>query len=263
MRLPRLHLIELEDLPWFPALIRDLATDYLHFVETKMQLHAPVVPLLAEALTRTGERDIVDLCSGGGGPWLLLHRDLAATGVDASVTLTDRYPNADAFAALGSHVGDSLRFEPEPVDARHVPARLTGFRTMFNAFHHFTPKDAAAILRDAAQAGQPIGVFELPDRAMRMLLPMVFLTPLIVWLVTPAIRPFRWERLVFTYLLPAVPFVCWFDGIVSQLRAYSPEELQAMSKQIEVEGYEWTVGGAGRQVCRKPHLCDRRLSNQT
>ena len=239
MRLPRLHLFELEDLPWFPALIRDLATDYLHFVETKLQLHAPVVPLLAEALTRTGEREIVDLCSGGGGPWLLLHRDLAAAGVGGHVTLTDRYPNAEAFNSLTS---EAITFESEPVDARHVPARLTGFRTMFNAFHHFTPKDAQAILRGAAEARQPVGIFELPDRTMRMLLPMVFLTPLIVCLVTPAIRPFRWERLLFTYLLPAVPFTCWFDGVVSQLRAYSPEELRAMTDGIDVPGYVWTVG---------------------
>lgn len=239
MRLPRLHLVELEDLPWFPALVRDLATDYLHFVETKMRLHAPVVPLLAEALKRTGGREIVDLCSGGGGPWLLLHRDLAAAVVDIQVTLTDRYPNTDAFISLTS---EAITFEPEPVDARHVPARLTGFRTMFNAFHHFTPEDAAAILRDAAEARQPIGIFELPDRALRVLLPMLFLTPLIVCLVTPAIRPFRWERLLLTYLIPAVPFVCWFDGIVSQLRAYSPEELQAMTGTISVPDYQWTIG---------------------
>ena len=242
MRLSRLHLVELEDLPWFPALVRDLATDYLHFVETKMRLHAPVVPLLGEALKRTGSREIVDLCSGGGGPWLMLQHDLAAAGVDVRITLTDRYPNSDAFAALGSRAGETFRFEPESVDARHVPERLKGFRTMFNAFHHFTPKDAQAILQNAAEARQPIGIFELPDRAMRMLLPMIFLTPLIVCLVTPAIRPFRWERLLLTYLIPAVPFVCWFDGIVSQLRAYSPEELRAMTAQIARDGYEWTVG---------------------
>ncbi len=239
MRIPRLQLVELEDLPWFPAVVRDLATDYLHFVETKMRLHAPAVPLLAEALKRTGERNVVDLCSGGGGPWLLLHSDLAGAGVEVRVTLTDRYPNADAFQSLTS---EAIAFEPEPVDARHVPGRLRGFRTMFNAFHHFTPKDAAAILRDAAEARQPIGIFELPDRAMRMLLPMLFLTPLIVWLVTPAIRPFRWERLLLTYLIPAVPFVCWFDGIVSQLRAYSPEELLAMTASINADHYRWTVG---------------------
>lgn len=35
MPLPRLQLFELEDLTWFPHTIRDLATDYLHFMETR------------------------------------------------------------------------------------------------------------------------------------------------------------------------------------------------------------------------------------
>ena len=46
MSIPRLHLFELEDQPWFPAAIRDLATDYLHFMETTFAMHRPVVPLL-------------------------------------------------------------------------------------------------------------------------------------------------------------------------------------------------------------------------
>jgi hypothetical protein len=48
--LPRLHLFELEDQLWFPATIRDLALDYIHFVENKFALHRPAVRLLAEAV---------------------------------------------------------------------------------------------------------------------------------------------------------------------------------------------------------------------
>ena len=68
MRIPRLHLIELEDQPWFPATIRDLATDYLHFIETRFALHQPAVVLVVEVLQRSDSTHMVDLCSGGGGP---------------------------------------------------------------------------------------------------------------------------------------------------------------------------------------------------
>ena len=44
----------------------------------------------------------------------------------------------------------------------------------------------------------------------------------IVLLVTPLIRPFTLSRILWTYLLPLVPLTCWWDGIVSQLRAYTP-----------------------------------------
>ena len=36
---------------------------------------------------------------------------------------------------------------------------------MFNSFHHFRPAEAKTVLRDAAEAGQPIGIFEIPERA--------------------------------------------------------------------------------------------------
>jgi hypothetical protein len=44
--------VELEDLAWFPHTILDLATDYLHFMETRFALHKPVVPLLRNSRTR-------------------------------------------------------------------------------------------------------------------------------------------------------------------------------------------------------------------
>jgi hypothetical protein len=50
MPLPRLQLVELEDLTWFPPTIRDLATDYLQFMETRFALHKPIVPLLRTML---------------------------------------------------------------------------------------------------------------------------------------------------------------------------------------------------------------------
>jgi hypothetical protein len=73
---------------------------------------------------------------------------------------------------------------------------------MFNAFHHFRPHDAMAVLRDAVQAGQSIGIFEISERSLRTLVPMFFLVPLLVAITTPFIRPFRWRRLLWTYLLP-------------------------------------------------------------
>jgi hypothetical protein len=51
---------------------------------------------------------------------------------------------------------------------------------------------------------------------------------LFVWVFTPFMRPFLWKRLLFTYPLPCVPMICLWDGFVSQLRAYTPDELRAL-----------------------------------
>ena len=93
MPLPRLQLLELEDLTWFPHTIRDLATDYLHFMETRFALHKPVVPLLRAMLENSKTSCVVDLCSGAGGPVLAIYEALAADEIHVQFTLTDKFPN--------------------------------------------------------------------------------------------------------------------------------------------------------------------------
>jgi hypothetical protein len=78
------------------------------------------------------------------------------------------------------------------------------------------------------RAREPIGIFEIPDRRWVTLVSLCLLTPLLVIVTTPFIRPFCWRRLLWTYVVPLVPLTCLWDGIVSQLRAYSVSELKSL-----------------------------------
>ena len=74
-----LHLFELEDQRWLPAVVRDAGTAYLE-AAARLAGHAKVIaPILAEVLRRNGETRIVDLCSGGAGPIPTVIAELAAT----------------------------------------------------------------------------------------------------------------------------------------------------------------------------------------
>jgi hypothetical protein len=141
--------------------------------------------------------------------------------------MTDLYPNVPAFEEIATQSGGRIGFETRSVDARNVPSDLTGLRTIFNGFHHLRPADARSVLHAAAAARQPIAIFEASERAWRTLIPILF-TPLFVLIATPFMRPFLWRRLLFTYLLPAVPFTCFWDGTVSQLRCYTLDELREL-----------------------------------
>ena len=224
--MPRLHLIELEDQPWFPATIRDLATDYLQFIQERFRIDRAIIPVIRRALDEGKTSHIVDLCSGGSGPLLRLVEDLAAEGRPIRATLTDLFPNEPAFKKIADASGGLIGFEREPVDARQVPPRLAGLRTIFNGFHHLKPADARSVLHAAAAAGQPIAIAEVSERSLRTL--PVLLTPLFVWIATPFMRPFTFRRFFWTYVIPMVPLTCLWDGIVSQLRAYTVPELLEM-----------------------------------
>lgn len=246
----RLQLLELEDQSWFPATLRDLSTDYLHFMQSAMKLEGVILPLLERVVRQTRVKAIVDLCSGGAGPLPALLDRLSAAGLPLHATLTDLYPNVDAFRAIASRSHGCISFADRAIDARAVPPELTGLRTIFNGFHHFEPADAVAVLRNAVASRQPIAIFELSERSARNLLPVLILVPAFVWLATPFMRPFRWARLLWTYPVPLVPLTCLWDGIVSQFRAYKVDELRQLG--ADAGPYDWEAGqvpmagGSGR-----------------
>ena len=165
---------------------------------------------------------------------------LGSEGVDVTLCLTDKYPNREALAKFASE-NIQVRFDMESISATSVPQRLPGFRTMFTSFHHFRPEDARGILAAAVRDGQGIAVSEATARAP-LALAMMLLVPLIVWLMTPIIRPFRWSRLFWTYVVPVLPAAIMFDGIVSCLRTYTPDEMIAMAHEVDKGDFEWEAG---------------------
>ena len=202
----RLHLFELEDQRWFPGPIRDAGTDFIRFMAEASDTYRPVIPKLNRALAESGSQEVLDLCSGGGGPVVRVRNQLAKAGCDVKFALADMYPNRSAFEHSRKRSGGSVDFIEKSVDATAVPGHLSGFRTLFASFHHFRPEAARRILRDAVEQRRPIGVFEITThRNPLFILPMTLLNTLMVLLVTPFIRPFRWSRLLWTYPIPIVP----------------------------------------------------------
>jgi hypothetical protein len=238
----RLHLLEIGDQPWCPKVLRDATTDLLELCFRTWNYYAPVAPRLAAAVGKTGDQQIVDLCSGGGGPWPSLLPDLGEA-CPVTVVLTDKYPNAAGTDRVENASEGRIRADKRSIDAVAVPSDLRGFRTMFTSFHHFGPDAARTILEDAVKSRVGIGVFEFTGRSP-LKLAAVALTPFAVLYAVPFLRPLRWRTFLFTYLLPIIPLGVLFDGIVSCLRTYSPAELKALVEPLQGNGYAWEVGEA-------------------
>lgn len=239
----RLQLFEFEDLPWFPRVIRAGMMDYLRFMISGLQTYQPIVPLLQRALAHTRQTHLLELCAGAGGGTEALLRTLQTTGLpEARVLLTDLYPQPAAWHLLASRT-PGLNFSKAAVDATAVPERLRGFRTVFSAFHHFPPAAAQALLADAVRRQAGIGVFEGAGKHWSELLLALTVLPVAQLLVTPFIRPFRWSRLFFTYLVPLIPLFTIWDGCVSILRMYPPAQLLALARRADPQGtFSWQAG---------------------
>ncbi len=237
----RIHLFEWEDQNWFPSIFRNFITDHLVFHSKR--LYDPVIPLLTGKLRQTGYRNIVDLCSGSGGPLQTVVPQCADelhTPIEAK--MTDLFPNLDAFQAAHTKSEGAIGYLDESVNAMDCPKDLNGFRTMFTALHHFKPDEVQSILSDAANKRVPIGVFECTERSLFNATLTPIAATLSAFLLTPFLGSMSLARAIFTYLIPLAPFFLVWDGFVSALRTYSPKELESLTRQIDVPGYRWEIG---------------------
>ena len=239
----RVQLFEFEDLPWFPQVVRECMTDFLSFLGQRGQgVYAGFAQRLARAVQATGDDTLLDLCSGGGGPALTIARLLREQyATPLRVMLTDLYPNLPRLERARSEGRGHVEFRERPVDVTAVPDALPGFRLICNAFHHLPPSAARKCLADAVSQRRGIALVEMVDRSAASLFGVTLGTSAVL-AVTPFIRPLRLSRLLLTYLLPVVPLCTWWDGMVSCLRAYSPEELARLVESLPDNDYQWDIG---------------------
>jgi hypothetical protein len=160
--------------------------------------YVPFTERLAEVMQRTGDARVVDLCSGGGGPAVVIARDLRERlERPLEVVLTDLYPSPSRTEHARTAMPAWVQFEERPIDAQNVPADLSGFRLVCNGFHHLRPEQARACLLDAVSQRRGVALVELAQRSPWSML-QIALGTLTQLAVTPFIKPFRWSRLLHT-----------------------------------------------------------------
>ena len=239
----RRHLFEFEDFTWFPDVIRRGATDYLRFIIEKLDFYKDSVPIIKRLMDKTGEREILDLCSGGGGGMVKIREELEKlTDTKIRVTLSDKFPNLSAFEDIEKVTDGAITYVKEPVDAAEVPAGLKGIRTMYSAFHHFEPDYAREILRNSVSSNAPIAIFDGAGNRFLGALGILLVHPIIFFICTPFIKPFAWSRLLFTYIIPLIPICTVWDGIASAFRFYNTEELKELIEDESLKSYTWETG---------------------
>eukprot|EP01006_Ploeotia_vitrea_P029620 TRINITY_DN62124_c0_g3_i1.p1 TRINITY_DN62124_c0_g3~~TRINITY_DN62124_c0_g3_i1.p1 ORF type:complete len:298 (+),score=4.53 TRINITY_DN62124_c0_g3_i1:80-973(+) len=263
--LPRFHLFELHDLEWFPNWARILLLEILHFMWVLFDPEAPLnkwvmkmvrkifplppfkrpymnlVPLLDRIMEETGHTTIIDLCSGAGGPMSHVQQALQndCGRKDTVVVLTDLYPQTETWYKLNQK-NNNLRYSQQSVDATKVPGHLKGIRTLMACFHHFQPKLAQGIIKDAIDNNVPIVIVEGTERSLPVILAYALAAFPLVTIGTPFALRWTLKRFFFTYIIPFSQFLYFFDSIVSCLRSYTPEELHNLVAGIEGSNtYNW------------------------
>ena len=213
---------EFEDQHWFPSDWRRWQMDYIRFCVRILNPYKD----LKGASFESSKQDWLDLASGTGGPARMLKKTWEEnSSIELTLTFSDRYPSDKTILDI-----DVLSDELPSSD---------GY-TMFNAFHHFNTQEQEQILLKMSKGNWAL-VAEPLTPSLFTFIGIFFLTGPLHFLLAPFVSPFSWARLFWTYLLPVIPIVTCWDGLISVLRAPSPSYLCQLAEKASDSSFNWSV----------------------
>lgn len=245
-KMKRIQLFEFEDFPWFPNFLRICMTHYIIAIHRILGSRGELAALIHKVLGKSPQKRILDLCSGAGGPMpdVLTTLKEEHGHKDLQLTLSDLYPNTSAARRINNDGNPDTQYLDTPINAANVPEDQQGLRTMICSMHHMPPETVKSILKDAKKDRQPFLAFEISDNSQPkaiwwIALPINFL---MVFFFTPLVRPMTIQQIVFTYLIPLLPFFIAWDGAVSNARTYTLDDMDILLEDLRSDDYIWETG---------------------
>lgn len=224
---------ELEDLPWFPSKLRQMQMEFIGFMVVLLRVYHPLTPIIKQSLAKSNTRNILDLCAGSGEP---IRNLVESEKIADLVILSDLYPHPK-FEKAG------ITWNPDPINALEMNHKLLGMRTMFNAYHHFNEEEKLKLLEYHSPSG--IFIAEILQPNILELMKIIVTTIIGQLLFTPFIKPFSFQRLVFTYLIPINLFTITWDGIISVLKSQRSRNMFKLIDENFKSAYQFDCGVSG------------------
>ena len=208
----RKQITQIINTDWCPEHLKKLVAEFLSWFVIKVNATKPFIPVIEEVLDKTSNSKIinVEFNIGAGIETVkpFLREDIAVTSMDIS------------------------QFE----------GNEKGVYLFINAFHQLDAKKAGKILQRIADSGNPVVVVEGNNDSLWQIVGMTVFVPLTVLLTALFVKPFRFSRLIFTYLIPVLPIIIVIDGCIALLKLYDPDDLLELTSSIKTTNYEWKAG---------------------
>jgi len=223
----RRHLIELHEQAWFPEVWRDLFRAGLGKAFVLFGLSQELSRGLSHFLDVARPTEVLDLCSGSGEVSVDAWRSAQAgrERYPASLFLSDLFPDINHWSQHSHDVG----FIASRVDMHRLGGELPRVRMMLNSLHHMSPEELHELLHETARSADGFFASDRNARNWREMFLTVCVVPIAAAFITAfVIRPFRLRNVLWGLIIPVIPLVALFDGLVSNLRSYTVDELRLL-----------------------------------
>lgn len=195
---------------WFPGFLRGCMHEFMTWFVQRVNAAQPFLPVVEEGLKYTNGIVEVKMNVGAG------------------------------FETLDPLVPAEI--PRSHIEVNNFNAEQEGLYVFVNSFHQLDRIKAFEVLSTIARNNRPVVVLEGNNDSLWQVFGMVVIVPLTVLLTAPFVRPFRIERLVFTYLIPILPIVTCIDGFLALFKLYSPKDMEELVSTIPTRLYQWKSG---------------------
>lgn len=240
MPIPRFHLFEFCDQAWLSGSLRQAYLDCLNFLHGAAKPYSHVPQPYSQWARDAGHPQVLDLASGGGAQISNLIENAQKDAITLPcIILSDLFPSPERWKNLINDYGiKSVGCINEPVSIEHIGHDDIKLLSICTALHHLKPDQVKALFSDVALCRDGLIALEMVQRNWLHVISGLFL----VFMCLPApffASQFKFSKFLFTTIIPVVPIMASFDGVVSALRCYKPDELIALFPEEEREKFEF------------------------
>ncbi len=248
----RIQLFEFEDFHWLPPFIRSSITNLLALLLKMLKTKDVVAALIHDIKKQHDFKQIVDLGAGSGGVMIDVIEEINKNNnTPVNLLLTDLYPNTSVVNNINSLNIKNVHYQKKSLNATDFKNAPEGLKTMMNSFHHMPPENAKKILKTAQENKQPLLIYEMgenniPTLLWWLLLPIsIIIMVVMVLFMTPFVKNLTFKQVLFTYLIPIIPFVYAWDGQASLVRMYTFKDIENyLLKDLQNDSYSWKIDHA-------------------
>jgi len=195
---------------WFPGFLTRCIYEFMTWFVQKVNAAKPFLPIIEEGLQYADKIVVIEIKGGAG------------------------------FETVDGLIDQKI--ERLKVDSNDFNAEKDGLYLSINSFHQFDVKKAREILNKVAQKRQPIAILEGNNDSLWQVFGMTVIVPLTVIFTAFFVKPFRLERIFFTYLIPVLPIVTLIDGFIALFKLYAPKDLDELTASVDCGAYTWRSG---------------------
>ena len=219
-------LFEFGDLFWVPEFYHAFLRRFMGALYKIFGYHKLWMPELNAFIEKSGGK-VLDPCAGSGYVDALLIKEMKQQDLQFYLSDFMIHKNPEFREHINNLDDPRIHYLEQSIDVLQDNPDFRCPKIFINAFHHFDDEQVAQICKLNLSHGDDILVLEYCDNAFVSYLSMLF-GPLIAMILLPFITERRQLLVtaVFTYLIPIVPLMLLWDGLVSNLRCYSHRSLK-------------------------------------